>query len=308
MNITVTVLCLTYNQAGCIREALEGFVAQRPPFAFEVLVHDDASTDGTADIVREYEARYPALIRGVYQQQNQYSQGVFIAREFLFPLIRGRYVALCEGDDYWTDPDKLAKQVAALEAHPELDICSHRALCIRGGAPHGYVAPRLRDAVIPAGEVILEGGNAFATASLLCRRDVYMRQTPMRDVLVNDYVLQMQGSLRGGMLYLDDCMSVYRMDTPGSWTGKHGRWLDDDHRKLLNRMLDALDAYTDGAWHREITLRKRIYDSNSLLASHRYAALLAPGEIGTTLHRLRLDAVRDWRKLCLWLRKMKNLQ
>ena len=105
----------------------------------------------------------------------------------------------------------------------------------------------------------------------------------MRDVLVNDYVLQMQGSLRGGMLYLDDCMSVYRMDTPGSWTGKHGRWLDDDHRKLLNRKLDALDAYTDGAWHREITLRKRIYDSNSLLASLRYAALLAPGEIGTTL-------------------------
>ena len=299
----VTVLCLTYNQAGCIRDALEGFVAQWAPFRIEVLVHDDASTDGTAEIVREYEARHPSLIRGVYQTENQYSQGVAIPRTFLYPLIRGRYVAICEGDDYWTDPGKLRKQVEALEAHPELDICAHRALRLKDGEPHGYVAQRLRDCIIPAGEVILAGGNAFATASLLCRREAYLLQTPMRDILVNDYVLQIQGALRGGLLYLDDCMSVYRTDTPGSWTRVHGRWMGDGLRDRLKCMLDALDSYTSGAWHREIELRKRLFDSNGLLARHAYASLLAPGEIGVTLRRLGLDLARNWRAWCLSLRK-----
>ena len=301
--MTVTVLCLTYNQAGCIRDALDGFVAQRTPFRFEVLVHDDASTDGTDGIVREYEERYPDLIRGIYQTENQYSRGVAIAQTHLYPLIRGRYVALCEGDDYWTDPDKLRKQVAALEAHPDVDICAHRALRIKRGEPDGYVALRLRDCVIPAGEVILAGGNAFATASLLCRREAYMLGTPMREVQVDDYVLQIQGALRGGLLYLDDCMSVYRADVPGSWTSVHGRWLEDGVRERLKRMLDALDDYTAGRFHRQIVLRKRLFDSNGLLARKRYAALFAPGEIGVTLCRLGRDLSRNYRNFRLSLRK-----
>ena len=299
----VTVICLTYNQAGLIRDALEGFVAQRAPFGIEVLVHDDASTDGTADIVREYEARYPALIRGVYQTENQYSQGVSIPPAFLFPLVRGRYVALCEGDDYWTDPDKLRKQVDALERHPELDICAHRTRCLRDGKPHGYQAHRLRDCCIPAEKVILGDGNFVATSSLLCRRDAYLRMTPMREVMVNDYVLQIQGSLRGGMAYLDDCMSVYRLMTPGSWTVANGRWMREDTREQLKRMLDALDAYTDGRFHRAIEFRKRLYDSNGLLAGKRYAALFAPRELPVTLRRACRDLVRSFRHLILSLRK-----
>lgn len=302
-NPLVTVLCLTYNQAGLIRDALEGFVAQRAPFRFEVLVHDDASTDGTAEIVREYQARYPELIRGVFQTENQTSKGIAVSRAFLYPLIRGRFVALCEGDDWWTDPDKLCKQVEALRAHPEADICAHRTLCLRDGQPHGYQAPRLRDCVIPAEEVILGGGNFVATSSLMCRREAYMRQTPMRDVLVNDYVLQIQGSLRGGMVYLDDCMSVYRTGIPGSWTSLNGKWLSDEVRAELKRMLDALDGYTGGRCHRAVALRKRQFDSNGLLARRQYAAMLAPGEIGITLHRLRKDAARAFRNLILRHRK-----
>ena len=123
--ITVSVICLAYNHEAWIRNALEGFVSQQAPFRFEVLVHDDASTDGTADIIREYQARYPELIFPVFQTENQYSRGVPVSLRFLAPRIRGRYVALCEGDDFWRDPHKLAKQVAALEAHPEVDICGH---------------------------------------------------------------------------------------------------------------------------------------------------------------------------------------
>ena len=299
--VVVSVICMTYNQVGTIRDALEGFLAQQAPFRFEVLVHDDASTDGTADIVRAYESRRPELFRGVYQTENQFSKGVFIAREFLWPLVRGRYVALCEGDDCWTDPHKLEKQVAALEAHPGVDICAHRALKFTGGKPHGYVAPRLRDALIPVEDVILGGGNFVATASLLCRTKAYRAWTPLRQAFPNDYSLQIQGSLRGGMLYLHDCMSVYRTDTPGSWTGTHGRLLDGPTRRQVGEMLDATDAWTEGRYHRAVVLRKRYFDSNALLAERRYAALFAPREAGITLRRGLRTLSDSFRKLVLSL-------
>ncbi|MBR5076206.1 MAG: glycosyltransferase family 2 protein [Bacteroidales bacterium] len=299
--VLVSVVCVTFNQAGTIRDALEGFVAQRAPFRFEVLVHDDASTDGTADIVRDYERRFPERIRGVYQTENQFSKGVFIPREFLWPLIRGRYVALCEGDDFWTDPHKLEKQVAALETRPGVDICAHRALKLTRGKPHGYVAPRLRDTVIPAGKVILGGGNLVATASLLCRTEAYTRWTPLREAYPNDYSLQIQGSLRGGMLYLHDCMSVYRTDTPGSWTQRHGRLMDDAARRREAELLDAADAFTQGRYHRAVKLRKRLSASNALLAARRYGAMLAPRELDVTLLRLSRDGSRCFRQLILSL-------
>ena len=254
----VSVVCVTYNHAAFIRDALDGFVAQQAPWRFEVLVHDDASTDGTAEIVREYESRYPDLIRGIYQTRNQFSRGVNITRTFLHPLIRGRYVALCEGDDYWTDPHKLEKQVAALEAHPGVDICAHRALRIKGGKARGHVAPALRDRLIPAERVILGGGSFVPTASLLCRRDAYLLQTPMREILANDYSLQIQCALRGGMYYLHDCMSVYRKDAPESWSNLH-RHRSSAFRQRRREMLEALDAYTEGRYHHVIRRRLRRY-------------------------------------------------
>lgn len=299
--IVVTVICLAFNQEGTIRNALEGFVMQQSRFRFEVLVHDDASTDGTADIIRDYERRFPELIRGVYQTENQFSKGVFIPREFLWPLVRGRYVALCEGDDRWTDPLKLQKQVDAMEKHPGVDICAHRSLKIRAGKPHGYVAPRLRDTLIPVDDVILGGGNYVATASLLCRKAAYTDWTPVRQAMPNDYSLQIQGSLRGGMLYLHDCMSEYRTDSPGSWTRSHGRLLDPSTRRQVNEMLDAADAFTQGRYHRAVELRKRFFDSNGLLSERRYGALLAPGELGVTLRRIIRDLSRSFRHLILFL-------
>ena len=129
--IVVSVICMAYNHEAWIRDALEGIVTQQAPFRFEVLVHDDASTDGTVEIIRDYQARYPDLIVPVFQRENQYSRGEPVMQRFVAPLVRGRYVALCEGDDYWTDPFKLAKQVAALEARPEVDIAGG----LRGAAP-----------------------------------------------------------------------------------------------------------------------------------------------------------------------------
>ena len=287
--VVVTVLCLAYNHAAWIRDALEGFVSQETDFPFEVLVHDDASTDGTDDIIREYAARYPALIRPVFQAENQYSRGVPVSLRCLAPQVRGRYVALCEGDDYWTDPRKLQKQVAALEARPEVDICTHRVERRRAGSGcrRGFVAPQRHEGLIPAESVILGGGSRFAaTSSLLCRTEAWRRWTPMRDILVNDYVLQLQASVRGGMYYLDDCMSVYRTRVPGSWNDRH-HGLRPAQRAVNRRMLAAFDRYTEGRFHAAVERRLALYDSDDLLAQGRLLALLSPRRLRTTLYQLR---------------------
>lgn len=112
MEPLVSICCITYNHKEYIRDALDGFLSQRTDFPYEILINDDASTDGTADIIREYEQKYPEKIRALLQTENQYSKGITNpSGAFNFPRVRGRYVAMCEGDDYWTDPEKLQKQV-----------------------------------------------------------------------------------------------------------------------------------------------------------------------------------------------------
>lgn len=124
--IMVTVRCATYNHVDYIRQCLDGFVMQKTNFRFEAIVHDDASTDGTADIVREYASKYPDIIKPIYETENQYSKKDGSIRRIFNQHTRGKYIAMCEGDDYWTDPLKLQKQVDFLESHPDYVMCSHR--------------------------------------------------------------------------------------------------------------------------------------------------------------------------------------
>ena len=118
----VSILCVAYNQKDYIAQTIEGFLMQKVDFPIEILIHDDASTDGTAEIIKSYEAKHPELIKGIYQKENQYSKGVKVWHTFLFPIARGKYFAECDGDDYWSNPDKLQKQVSYLEAHPDCGL------------------------------------------------------------------------------------------------------------------------------------------------------------------------------------------
>ena len=117
----VTVLCTAYNHEPFIRDALHGFLIQKTTFPFRVVVHDDASTDQTAVIVREYERRFPRIIRGIYQTTNLYSRKINRS-SYVDPLIEGEFVAVCEGDDFWTDPRKLEEQARYLSTHPECSL------------------------------------------------------------------------------------------------------------------------------------------------------------------------------------------
>lgn len=123
---TVSVCCITYNHSKFIGQALESFLNQNTSFSYEILVYDDASNDGTRDILKEYELKYPQIIRVFYSSENQYSQGVRLLNlRYNLPRARGKYIATCDGDDFWTDPMKLQKQVDFLDSNPEVVMCFH---------------------------------------------------------------------------------------------------------------------------------------------------------------------------------------
>ncbi|MBQ3041416.1 MAG: glycosyltransferase [Clostridia bacterium] len=122
----VSVICLVYNHEPYLRKCLDGFVNQKCNFEYEVLIHDDASTDNSASIIREYEEKYPNIIKPIYQTENQMSKGVKISSTYIYPIAKGEYIAWCEGDDYWTSEDKLQRQVDFLDEHPEYIACIHK--------------------------------------------------------------------------------------------------------------------------------------------------------------------------------------
>jgi len=103
----VSICCMTYNHEPYIRQCIEGFLIQKTSFSFEIIIHDDASSDKTADIVREYSMKYPTIIHPILQVENQFSKGVKIFQTYVQHRIKGKYIAFCEGDDYWIDPQKL---------------------------------------------------------------------------------------------------------------------------------------------------------------------------------------------------------
>ena len=263
--IIVSIICNAYNHEKYIRDALDGFVMQKTNFPFEILIHDDASTDKTADIIREYEQKYPELIKPIYQTENQYSKKEGTVSKIQFGRVSGKYIAICEGDDYWTDSLKLQKQFDAMEAHPEVDICTHATTSIHAvtGEVTGYVEPDEKDAILSAEQVIAGGGAYVATNSIFYRADLSKTDNmpQFRKKCKIDYTLQIHGSLRGGMLYLKDNMSVYRVGNSNSWSGRTYKNKDEwyKHSIYMINLLKEMNEELKYKYNKEIQLMIKNY-------------------------------------------------
>lgn len=262
-DIEVSVLCLAYNHNKYIKQALDSIIAQKTNFLFEIVIHDDASTDGTAEIIEKYAVRYPDLIHPLFEDENQYSKGRDVLADLSLPHTRGKYIAICECDDYWTDDSKLQRQYDIMEKHPELDMCACRAVEIAGqsGLEIQEIRPKKKDSILTVEEVILGGGRYLATASLFFRKSLYDLRMEFEKELYFDYSHQIKGALRGGIYYLDTRMAVYRREAEGSWTMRIGKNTENRnaHIKKEIEMLHELDKETKGTFHAVIDKRLSAY-------------------------------------------------
>lgn len=208
---------MTYNHGPYIREALEGFVMQKTNFPFVAIVHDDASTDNTAEIVREYAEKYPNIILPIFEKENQYSKHDGSIRRIMNDVVNktgAKYIALCEGDDYWTDPCKLQKQVDFLESHPDYSMCFHNAVMHWDdeSEPDRNVVNLKEGAISPQS---LYAHWQAPTASIMHRKDVleteiYKKSISFKNLAFGDIQIGIASGLCGKIHYFSDCMSVYR--------------------------------------------------------------------------------------------------
>ena len=259
--IIVSIVCATYNHEKYIEDAIESFLMQKTNFKYEIIIHDDASTDNTTNIVKKYSKKYPNFIHTIIQDENQYHKKISILEKYLIPMANGKYIAMCEGDDYWTDAYKLQKQVDLLEKHPECDICAHTASAVDAIIKNEIdkIMPSKKDTLFDIKNVILGDGGFVATNSLMFRKKIFDSTPDFWNVYKLDYSIQIMGSLRGGMLYLSECMSAYRVCAEGSWTKrmKENKDLYINHYEKIIEMLKSLDVYTNGRYKEEILYKIR---------------------------------------------------
>ncbi|MDO5463803.1 MAG: glycosyltransferase [Akkermansia sp.] len=212
-NPLVSICSITYNHAPFIRQCLDGFLMQQCNFPIEIIINDDCSTDGTTEIIREYAEKYPDKIFPIFHVENQWSKGERgIFQKFVFPKARGKYIALCEGDDYWTDPLKLQKQVDFLESHPECSLCCH---AVKFVSFNGLDNP-LRNKCLSEG-IYKHGDISIATGSAVVRSHCAKSAPEHPGLRVGDDVLWLTCATQGSFYYMNDEMGVYRLHA-GSWS------------------------------------------------------------------------------------------
>lgn len=238
----VTIVCTTYNHEKYIADCFEGFLSQRTNFKYEILVHDDASKDNSASLIREYEHKYPDVFRVICQTENQYSKGVNIWFDILFPMAKGKYIAICEGDDYWIDPLKLQKQVDFMEDHPDYSMCYHNAvsLYVQAHRLHAF------DGTLESYDLsFYDAVHSWRvpTASILFRKKGFKYPEWLDVIYSGDYSLILICSLLGKIHSIGGIRSVYRINTEG--TSATAR-LKDKGIFILSQKKKLLESFNKG--------------------------------------------------------------
>jgi glycosyltransferase involved in cell wall biosynthesis len=243
----VTALVMTYNHRPFIAAALESALAQRTRFAYELLVSEDCSTDGTREIVLDYARRHPDRIRLILSERNLRSNAV-VARGIA--AARGEFIALLDGDDAWTSSDKLQKQVDFLDAHPQCALCFHNAKVVHeDGSREPWLWTPPGQKPVSTIEDIWRG-NLFATASGMLRRSALADIPPWYDALfpITDWPLYILAAQHGDIGYIDEVMSVYRYH-PGGLYSSTSEW---EKLEATARFYRVMDANTGRRYHRTI--------------------------------------------------------
>lgn len=249
--VLVSILCVTYNHKDYIEDAIKGFDA-KTNFAYEILIHDDASPDGTAEIVKKYEMLYPNIIKGIYQKDNQFSKGIRIMDTYMLPKANGKYIALCEGDDYWIDENKLQCQIDYMQAHPRCHYCFHNAIVknmMIDGAKEEYPWDDYWRGTgsYNVSEMIMM--KTPPTASVVFKKSSYpdRERIDSDKVSIGDKSIAIAITAKGYAYGIDKKMSVYRSNVLNSIVSSWKASIDARRKMYVGyrEIMRNLDIYTE---------------------------------------------------------------
>jgi glycosyltransferase involved in cell wall biosynthesis len=218
MEPLVDVNIAVYNHAPYLERTLEGVLNQKTNFRFRVLVGDDCSTDGSIEILQEYEKKYPDLVEVIYQKKNigllsSERNGIILLRKST-----AKYIALLDGDDYWIDSFKLQKQVEFLEENPEFAICFHQAKIEYDDEPDrlAYSNSKSQQEVTTFSD--LARGEYIYTSTCVFRNGDFRRYPERFNCYLNNYTIDLHNAQFGKIKYMKEVMSVYRVHKGGIWS------------------------------------------------------------------------------------------
>ncbi len=256
----VSICILAFNHEKYICETLDNVLKQETSFDFEIIVHDDASTDATPQIIKEYQERFPELIKAILQTENQYSQGIKPFAKFIFPNLKSEFVAFCEADDYWEDSQKLEKQVAIFKEHKDVVICGHdiEVLYEKGTKikKEFYTKPVLGDSF--KFSFIDEFKSHFVhTATLMIKTWVLKLQPTNNNYVSADIQAILFALSKGNGYYINEKLAVKRRNL-GSITHnkEYKEIVNDGQRKMWNYVL----TFTPAKHQRLVKLKIAEYD------------------------------------------------
>ena len=220
----VSISCLTYNHGKFIEEALKGFLMQKTNFAFEILIHDDASTDNTVEIIKKYQKKFPDIIKPVFQNNNLWSQGIrALSATYNFPRAKGEYIAMCEGDDFWTDPEKLQKQVDFLDENHDYVACVHGAYFYdegKGKRVFSKFEKVTGDFDLNLAKIFNESGGVYPSCSILMRNSPPFYPNELLKFPSGDLTLIVFLKLKGKIRFLKGMWATYRIHSNGVYQGE----------------------------------------------------------------------------------------
>jgi glycosyltransferase involved in cell wall biosynthesis len=261
----VSIVTITYNHAKYIRDCIEGVLMQQTDFSFEFIIGEDCSTDGTREIVFEYAQRFPSVIRLITAGHNIGMNANWLR---CYEGVRGQYVAFCEGDDRWTDPLKLQRQVDTLRAHPECTVCLHAAESEhQETGKTGLIAPRKGSGPISVASLIDLDASSYATASIMLR-SLSFGSDDILAKLYGRHSMVILYAAHGGVYYIDESMCEYRVAVPGSW-GSRNKSLDSakQHAIRMASVFSVLEQYTKGRFRKPMR-RQQMLRLLSYLAAY----------------------------------------
>lgn len=299
LEVVVSICMITYNHEKYIAQAIEGVIMQNTTFPIELIIGEDCSTDNTRKICLEYKAKYPDIIRLILPENN-----LGVKRNFreTMQAANGKYIALCEGDDFWIDPLKLQKQIDFMEKNEDYSLCGHNAIILKTGMKKNEVElfnHFLKDTDINIGQLVSKW--SIPTASIVVRKEVALYNPDWCiDIYSCDYKLLLLSFFKGKIKYFEDVMSVYRIISGGLSLSAQ---IDKDRTFVMNQHLSLLESFNKGTEYLySHTINNQINHLKNEIAFHNLKSkslLLAlffnPSIFITKLHRKAKKTFTDYK-------------